>query len=158
MQDVFCLTFALEEERYGQRQLIPLVPGGEALPVTEENRASFVAAVVRHHLEGSVARQLAALRKGFRLLLPAHALALLAPCELAQLVSGCPRLDFDALRESARCVAASKATTAQHCAPGAALRHDVQRATCDEARRDILRQQRFVPCYQRAARLSGALC
>ena len=38
VQDVFCLNFSYEEAAWGTRCLVPLVPGGQDLDVTEENR------------------------------------------------------------------------------------------------------------------------
>ena len=38
MEDVFCLTFSLETESFGQRQVIKLIPNGGNIAVTEDNR------------------------------------------------------------------------------------------------------------------------
>ena len=38
LEDVFCLSFSLEVERFGQRHVVELIPNGENVPVTEENR------------------------------------------------------------------------------------------------------------------------
>ena len=38
VEDVFCLTFSLEFERFGQRQVVELVHNGDDILVTEDNR------------------------------------------------------------------------------------------------------------------------
>ena len=42
-----------------------LVPGGGEVPVAPSNRAHFVELYTRHLLEGSIARQFSAFRRGF---------------------------------------------------------------------------------------------
>ena len=38
LEDTFCLSFCFEVERFGQRRVVELIPGGEGVPVTEDNR------------------------------------------------------------------------------------------------------------------------
>ena len=42
VEDVFCQVMAIEEEVAGTVETVPLCPGGESIPVTEENRRDFV--------------------------------------------------------------------------------------------------------------------
>ncbi len=49
-QDTFCLTFSVEMDYFGELRTIPLKPGGEDAPVTEENRHEYVELMVDHLL------------------------------------------------------------------------------------------------------------
>lgn len=40
--DVIDETFSTLEDRFGEMKTIELKPGGEAIPVTEENKAEYV--------------------------------------------------------------------------------------------------------------------
>ena len=55
LQDVFCLTFSVEMDYFGDIRTIPLKPGGEDLPVTEENRHEYVELMVDYLLNRWVA-------------------------------------------------------------------------------------------------------
>ncbi len=46
LQDVFCLTFSVEMDYFGELRTIPLRPNGETIPVTEENRHEYVELMV----------------------------------------------------------------------------------------------------------------
>ena len=64
VEDVFCRTFAIEDERAGVLEVIELVPGGADIPVTEENRRDFVDKYVDWVLVKSVEDQYNAFREG----------------------------------------------------------------------------------------------
>ena len=57
VEDVFCQTFTVEVPAYGENKTVPLQPGGDALPVTEENRREFVELYVDFWLNRSVHKQ-----------------------------------------------------------------------------------------------------
>jgi hypothetical protein len=38
LEDTFCVTFGFEVERFGQRELVELMPNGNSIAVTEDNR------------------------------------------------------------------------------------------------------------------------
>jgi hypothetical protein len=42
VEDTFCLTLSIEMDYFGELRTIPLKPGGEDMPVTEENRHEYV--------------------------------------------------------------------------------------------------------------------
>ena len=42
IEDVFCLNFVGVYEAYGESREVPLIPGGEDIPVTGENRRQYV--------------------------------------------------------------------------------------------------------------------
>lgn len=50
LQDTFCLTFSVEMDFFGDLRTIGLKPGGEDVPVTEENRHEYVELMVNYLL------------------------------------------------------------------------------------------------------------
>lgn len=102
LEEVFCLDFTLEDNSYGEQQLIQLVPHGREIPVTEDNRLEYVEAVVDMLLNKSVAKQFNAFAMGFRILCDGPAIRLFNAQELERLVCGNPNLDFDALQSNAK--------------------------------------------------------
>lgn len=50
LQDTFCLTFSVEMDFFGDLRTIGLKPGGEDIPVTEENRHEYVELMVDYLL------------------------------------------------------------------------------------------------------------
>lgn len=57
MEHVFCQTFTAGVPGIGQPISLPLVPGGEDIYVTEDNRRAFVEAYVDCILSRAVHRQ-----------------------------------------------------------------------------------------------------
>jgi ubiquitin-protein ligase E3 A len=106
VEATFCATFTASVPGVapdsGPPVEVPLVPGGEALPVTADNRAAYVEAYVHHVLVGSVAPQFEAFARGFAAVCGGPAVHLFSATELERLVCGSPSLDFGALRKSAR--------------------------------------------------------
>ncbi|KAJ1913529.1 putative E3 ubiquitin-protein ligase [Tieghemiomyces parasiticus] len=99
VEELFSLTFAVPTAAYGERRLVPLVPGGAELPVTRANRAEYVARYVRHVLTDAVARQFEPFRRGFFYVCGGNALSLFHPAEIELLVRGsAAALDLDQLR------------------------------------------------------------
>jgi len=105
VEATFCATFTASVPGVapgGPPVEVPLVPGGEALPVTAANRAAYVDAYVHHVLVGSVAPAFEAFARGFAAVCGGPAVHLFSATELERLVCGSPSLDFGALRKSAR--------------------------------------------------------
>ncbi|GAB4814343.1 hypothetical protein N2152v2_001389 [Parachlorella kessleri] len=102
VEDVFCQTFTVEVPAYGENKTVPLLPGGDEQPVTEENRREFVELYVDFWLNRSVHKQFEAFAKGFLMLCGGPALQLFSATELERLVCGNPYLDFESLQKSAR--------------------------------------------------------
>jgi E3 ubiquitin-protein ligase NEDD4 len=36
------LTFSVDDEKFGERRTIDLIPGGRDMPVTNENKAQYI--------------------------------------------------------------------------------------------------------------------
>ncbi|EPS36653.1 hypothetical protein H072_9786 [Dactylellina haptotyla CBS 200.50] len=99
VESTFCRDFVVEVERYGQMMQVPLVPGGENRPVTNENRKEFVDLYAQYLLDTSVARQFEPFKRGFWTVCGGNALSLFQPDEIELLVRGSDEpLDITALR------------------------------------------------------------
>ncbi|GAX82001.1 hypothetical protein CEUSTIGMA_g9429.t1 [Chlamydomonas eustigma] len=68
LEDTFCVTFSFEVERFGQRHVVELLPHGDRISVTEDNRLEYVEAVVDFLLNKSIDSQFTAFSEGFRIL------------------------------------------------------------------------------------------
>jgi ubiquitin-protein ligase E3 A len=103
VEDVFCQTFAVAAPGVdGSVGAAALIPGGESVAVTEDNRREFVDLYVAWWLATSVHAQFEAFARGLLTLCGGPALQLFSATELERLVCGSPVLDFDALLRSAR--------------------------------------------------------
>ncbi|KEP63071.1 UNVERIFIED_CONTAM: HECT-domain (ubiquitin-transferase) domain-containing protein [Hammondia hammondi] len=80
---------------------VPLIEGGENIPVTMENRDLFVSKYTQYLLVDSVKQQYDAFETGF-LLCSSPLTSQLSGLELQLLICGTPDLDFRQLRESAK--------------------------------------------------------
>lgn len=102
VEDVFCQTFTAGLPGLGEPTEVALVPGGETVMVTEDNRRHFVDAYVNCVLNTAVHRQFEAFARGFLMLCGGPCIALFSPTELERLVCGTPLLDFGALQGAAK--------------------------------------------------------
>ena len=99
VEEVFCRNFVVEVDRFGVRSTVPLVYGGENLPVTNENRKDFVGKYITYLLDTSVAKQFEPFKRGFYTVSGGNALSLFRPEELELLIRGSEEpLDISALR------------------------------------------------------------
>ncbi|GJJ73506.1 E3 ubiquitin-protein ligase HECTD2 [Entomortierella parvispora] len=99
IEDVFCLNFVGVYEAYGESREVPLIPGGEDIPVTSENRRHYVERYANFIMNLSIFDQFESFRRGFYLVCSGHALSLFRPEEIDFLVRGSAEpLDIDQLR------------------------------------------------------------
>ncbi|KAI5791728.1 putative ubiquitin-protein ligase [Peziza echinospora] len=99
VEEVFCRNFVAEVDRFGERILVPLVPGGENIPVTNQNRKDFVDKYITYLLDTSVSKQFEPFKRGFYTVCGGNALQLFRPEEIELLVRGSEEaLDISALR------------------------------------------------------------
>jgi E3 ubiquitin-protein ligase NEDD4 len=85
-----CLTFTVEE---GGQQ-IELVPGGDAIAVTDANKAQFAAAVADWKLSLRSAAASAAVREGLNDVVPSELLRIFHEGDLALLLGGAAEVDI----------------------------------------------------------------
>ena len=94
-----CRNFVIETDKYGERIVVPLCPGGEDRPLTNENRYEFVDLYVKYLLDTAVARQFGPFQRGFYTVSGGRALGLFRPEEIELLVRGSDEvLDVSAMK------------------------------------------------------------
>ena len=93
--DVLDLTFAIEEEVFGETTLVELVPNGAAIPVTNENKPEYVRLVTEQRLTKSIQSQIDAFLTGFHEVIPRDLIQIFSEQELELLISGLPDIDVD---------------------------------------------------------------
>ncbi|KAL1954613.1 hypothetical protein VTO42DRAFT_908 [Malbranchea cinnamomea] len=99
VEETFCQTFVVQQDRYGEIVEIPLCAGGETRPVTNSNRREFVDLYVKYVLNEAVARQFEPFKRGFFTVCGGNALYLFRPEEIELLVRGSEEpLDIPSLR------------------------------------------------------------
>ena len=104
VEETFCRDFVVDLERYGQIAQIPLCPGGEKTPVTNDNRHEFVDMYVRYLLDTAVTRQFEPFKRGFFTVCGGNALSLFRPEEIELLIRGSDEpLDIASLQAVAIC-------------------------------------------------------
>ncbi|XP_061545258.1 probable E3 ubiquitin-protein ligase HECTD2 isoform X2 [Phycodurus eques] len=89
------------QEEMGAVKSYNLRPGGDKIPVTEQNRKEYVQLYVDFLLNKSIYKQFAAFYHGFHSVCASDALMLLRPEEVEMLVCGSPQLDMSALQKAA---------------------------------------------------------
>lgn len=102
VEDVFCQTFSIDVDVFGEIKTIPLKPNGDDIMVTEENRREYVDRYVAYTLSESIVGPFEAFSKGLRTICGGPAIQLFNAQELERLVCGNPLLDFAALESNAR--------------------------------------------------------
>ncbi|XP_041367987.1 probable E3 ubiquitin-protein ligase HECTD2 isoform X2 [Gigantopelta aegis] len=99
VEDDFGLTFQISQSEFGGLKTIPLKPGGENIPVSNENRKEYVQLYVDWVLNRSVYAQFQAFYHGFHSVCASNALIMLRPEEVEMLVCGSPTLDMSELKK-----------------------------------------------------------
>eukprot|EP00198_Chlamydomonas_reinhardtii_P006699 XP_001696035.1 predicted protein [Chlamydomonas reinhardtii] len=104
VEDTLCRNFEVETEVFGSRRAVPLIPGGQHVPVTGANVGRYVARLCEWTLGEAVEAQFRAFATGFHQVrvCGGPALSLFRHEELELLICGLPHLDFGALEANAR--------------------------------------------------------
>ncbi|KAF2154321.1 hypothetical protein K461DRAFT_126988 [Myriangium duriaei CBS 260.36] len=98
--DVAFETFSVDVDRFGETQVVDLIPDGRNVPVTEENKQEYVRLVVEQRLTKSVEEQLEHFLIGFREIVPLELISIFNEQELELLISGLPDIDVDDWRNN----------------------------------------------------------
>ncbi|KAJ2234301.1 E3 ubiquitin-protein ligase tom1 [Coemansia sp. RSA 485] len=98
--DVFDETFSIEVDNFGQRRIIDLIPNGQEIAVTEENKADYVRLVTEQRLYRAIKDQIKAFLEGFHDLIPKDLIQIFNEQELELLISGMPDIDVDDWRNN----------------------------------------------------------
>lgn len=88
VEDVFSLSFTIDESYFGEVVSTPLKPGGENMNVTNENKEEYVRLYVDYVLNKACSSQFEAFKKGFLKVVNNQILQLFQPKELMSLVIG----------------------------------------------------------------------
>uniref|UniRef100_A0A1B6KH92 HECT domain-containing protein n=2 Tax=Graphocephala atropunctata TaxID=36148 RepID=A0A1B6KH92_9HEMI len=101
LEDVFCLTFEVIREVFGETKHYPLKPGGENESVTQENKKEYVDLYVDFVLNKSVERHFRAFRDAFHKVCGGRVLQLFHAHELMAVVVGNENYDWEMLENNA---------------------------------------------------------
>jgi len=82
------LTFSISDSQLGRVREVELIPGGSSIPVTNENRISYIFFVANHHLNRVIAPACASFLRGVHELIPPQWLHMFNEQELRELISG----------------------------------------------------------------------
>src|SRR5690554_4770672 len=82
------LFFTIESEALGTRTSIPLIPNGEKIPVTDENKQQYVERVTHYKMVESVKEQMTHFCRGIYKIIPLDLLRIFNADELEQLICG----------------------------------------------------------------------
>ncbi|KAJ3117572.1 putative E3 ubiquitin-protein ligase [Phlyctochytrium bullatum] len=97
VETVFCRDFVAEYEAFGEIVRVPLIPNGDTVPVTNQNRREYVDRLVSWILNDSIATQFEAFKDGFYQVCGGNALSLFGPEELELMIRGGTELDLKGL-------------------------------------------------------------
>ncbi|OJJ49588.1 hypothetical protein ASPZODRAFT_109119 [Penicilliopsis zonata CBS 506.65] len=89
------LTFSVDDEKFGERTTIDLIPGGRDIPVTNENKAQYIELVTEWKIMKRVEEQFNAFMSGFNELIPADLVNVFDERELELLIGGIADIDVD---------------------------------------------------------------
>lgn len=99
--DVVEASFAVELEEFGANKTYSLIPGGEDISVTEDNKEEYVRRLVEFKLVTSVKDQLESLREGFHQVVDSERVEMFDEQELELIICGLPNIDIDDWRRNA---------------------------------------------------------
>ncbi|CAN9393403.1 unnamed protein product [Alternaria alternata] len=93
--DALELTFATDDERFGETVSIELKPGGDNIEVTNENKHEYVELITEWRIQKRVEEQFQAFITGFHELIPADLVNVFDERELELLIGGIADIDVD---------------------------------------------------------------
>ncbi|KAI5778216.1 hypothetical protein EDC01DRAFT_719441 [Geopyxis carbonaria] len=93
--DVLDLTFATEDNRFGETVTIDLKTGGNDIEVTNDNKHEYVELITKWRIEKRVEDQFKAFIEGFHDLIPADLITVFDERELELLIGGIADIDVD---------------------------------------------------------------
>ena len=95
-------TFSVLRDEFGSLTEIDLCPDGRNIAVTEENKHSYVQALVDYVTGASISKQLNAMMRGFHEIVPARELKAFSWKELKALVNGKDTIDAKELQQGVK--------------------------------------------------------
>ncbi|KAK2760859.1 hypothetical protein FQN54_002099 [Arachnomyces sp. PD_36] len=92
---VFELTFSIDDEQFGERNTVDLIPNGSNIAVTNENKKQYVELVTEWKIQKRVEEQFNAFIAGFNELIPPELVNVFDERELELLIGGIADIDVD---------------------------------------------------------------
>ena len=93
------MNFVAQYESFGETVIVPLVPNGELIPVTIENKQEYVNKMVDWVMNKSIEKQFDAFKSGFFMVCGGNALSLFRAEEVEMMVcGGLDEIDFEQLQ------------------------------------------------------------
>jgi len=89
------LTFSTEDDRFGEVVTVELKPGGEEIPVTNENKKEYVELVKNWRIQKRIEEQFENFAAGFNELIPQDLVNVFDERELELLIGGIAEMDVD---------------------------------------------------------------
>jgi E3 ubiquitin-protein ligase HUWE1 len=92
------LTFSLDASEFGVNKVIELIPNGQTIMVTNENKHEYVRLVCQEKMIGSIRQQINSFLEGFYTIIPKSLISIFNEQELELLISGLPDIDIEDLK------------------------------------------------------------
>ncbi|PGH10375.1 E3 ubiquitin-protein ligase NEDD4 [Blastomyces parvus] len=89
------LTFSIDDDQFGERKTVDLIPNGSNIPVTNENKKQYVELITEWKIQKRVEEQFNAFIAGFNELIPADLVNVFDERELELLIGGIADIDVD---------------------------------------------------------------
>ncbi|CAO3688683.1 hypothetical protein G6F70_005615 [Rhizopus microsporus] len=93
--DVLDLTFSTDDDRFGEVVTVDLIPNGQNIEVTEENKKEYVNLITEWRIHKRVEEQFKAFKEGFNQLIPQELINVFDERELELLIGGIAEIDVD---------------------------------------------------------------
>jgi hypothetical protein len=91
--ELLCLDFTVTHKYLDWMEVVPLRPGGDKIPVTEQNKCQYVNLRLKHDVMDAVKAQLSALLRGLYEVIPRDLMSVFDYQELELLCCGVPVID-----------------------------------------------------------------
>ncbi|XP_055679804.1 probable E3 ubiquitin-protein ligase HERC4 isoform X2 [Lutzomyia longipalpis] len=101
LEQVFCVTFSITEEVFGERRTVDLKPNGRNIGVTQENKEEFVNLYIDYVFNRSCKTHFEGFDMGFQKVCGGRIMHLFTSRELMAMVVGNENYDWFALQETA---------------------------------------------------------
>ena len=98
LQSKLCVFACDQIQEFGVNQVRELIPDGNNIAVTEENKYDYVKYVCQMKMTGAIRQQLNAFMEGFYDIIPKKLISIFNEQELELLISGLPTIDIDDLK------------------------------------------------------------
>ncbi len=89
------LTFSTDDDRFGEVVTVDLIPNGQNIEVTEENKKEYVNLITEWRIHRRVEEQFKAFKEGFNQLIPQELVNVFDERELELLIGGIAEIDVD---------------------------------------------------------------